>query len=245
MWCIQNEKALAEPVFAKESPKKTSTSTKAKKEASKKETKLTPVTLVAPEAIGSSSTALNITDSEYSASDEKRPKRDTHAPSKEIPAGNKRKGSAKWRNDPRLRFCQTIVKEFFKKSNAEFMFPFLVPVDWVTLKIPDYPKIIRNPMDVGTIKKKLDDDKYENASQFESDVRQIIWNCLTFNPPGTPVYLMGRRMEQLFESKWSERPAPPTPLPAPEVKVASESEVEGEEVDSSGKHHQEIAGVHD
>jgi len=117
------------------------------------------------------------------------------------------------------------------------MFPFLEAVDWVKLKIPDYPKIIRNPMDVGTIKKKLDEDKYENASQFESDVRQVVWNCFTFNPPGTPVYLMGRRMEQLFESKWSERPAPPTPLPAPEVEVASESEVEGEEVDSSGKYH--------
>jgi hypothetical protein len=38
--------------------------------------------------------------------------------------------------------------------------PFLEPVDWKALGIPDYPTIIKNPMDLGTISKKLKENKY-------------------------------------------------------------------------------------
>ncbi|KAG0043445.1 hypothetical protein BGZ83_011402 [Gryganskiella cystojenkinii] len=236
----ENEKAVVEPVpvVVKESPKKASSSSKPKKETlAKKEVKLTPVTLVSPESTAPSSSAQIIVDSDYAMAEEKRPKRDIHAPSKEIPTGSKKKGSARWKNDPQLRFCHTILKEFAKKSHAEFMFPFMEPVDWVKFAIPDYPKIIRIPMDVGTIKTKLETDKYEDASEFEDDVRQVLWNCFKFNPPGTPVHLMGQRMEALFNRKWAECPAPPTPPPVQEVAVVSESEFEEddeeEDVDSS------------
>lgn len=170
------------------------------------------------------------------ASEERRPKRDIHAPSKEIPTAIaiKKKGSAKWKGDPQLRYCQAILREFAKKANAEFMFPFMEPVDYVALNIPDYPKLIKNPMDLGTVKQKLEEDEYENAAQFEADVRLVLWNCFKFNPAGTPVHLMGRRMETLFNTKWAERPPPPTPPPVVEEPKQEESE---SEEDSSGKIH--------
>ncbi len=34
--------------------------------------------------------------------------------------------------------------------------PFRVPVDWKGLGLTDYPKIIKKPMDLGTIKKKIE-----------------------------------------------------------------------------------------
>ena len=37
-------------------------------------------------------------------------------------------------------------------------YDFLEPVDYVALNILDYPKIITQPMDLGTVKKKLDDN---------------------------------------------------------------------------------------
>jgi len=168
------------------------------------------------------------------ASEERRPKRDIHAPSKEMPTAIavKKKGSGKWRSDPQLRYCHSILREFSKKANAEFMFPFMERVDYVKLNIPDYPKLIKNPMDLGTIRQKLEEDEYDNAALFEADVRLVLQNCFKFNPAGTPVHAMGRRMESLFNEKWAERPAPPTPPPVVEEPAAESDE---DDFDSSGK----------
>ncbi|KAK3825664.1 MAG: Bromodomain-containing protein [Benniella sp.] len=162
--------------------------------------------------------------------DEKRPKRDVQAPSKDIQTGiaSKRRGTEMWKNDPQLRHCQSILREFSKKSNADFMFPFMQPVDWVALQIPDYPKIIKEPMDIGTIRQKLENDEYSKAAQFEKDVRKVVNNCLVFNPKGTPVYDYGLKLEKLFNSKWAQLP----PAPVEEVEVDSEDD-ESDEMDSS------------
>ncbi|KAI8361275.1 Bromodomain-containing protein [Mortierella sp. GBAus27b] len=186
---------------------------------------LTPVSASAPEY-----TTMDFTQSR-AASEERRPKRDIHAPSKEMPTAIvKKKGAGKWKSDPQLRYCHSILKEFSKKANAEFMFPFMEPVDYVKLNIPDYPKIIKNPMDIGTVRQKLEDDEYDNAALFEADVRLVLWNCFKFNPAGTPVHIMGRRMEKLFNDKWAERPAPPTPPPVVEEAAAgSDSEDSADE----------------
>ena len=38
---------------------------------------------------------------------------------------------------------------------------FTNPVDYVALNIPDYPNVVKNPMDFSTIKTKLKEHKYE------------------------------------------------------------------------------------
>ncbi|KAG9072717.1 hypothetical protein KI688_000493 [Linnemannia hyalina] len=233
---VVEPKMAPEPVVIKASPKKPSAPKPrkdvVKKEEKKQEVKLMPVQLVAP-----ASTAMTSMHQEHTRaeSEERRPKRDVQAPSKEIPiASSKRKGQGKWKSDPQLRHCQNILKEFAKKSNAEFMFPFLQPVDWKTFKLFSYPDIIKNPMDVSTIRAKLESDEYDNAEQFEADVRLMLNNCYTFNPPTDPVHQMGQRLQKLFEGKWAELPREPTPPPVEEVTIDSEEELEEEpDVDSS------------
>ncbi|KAG0289366.1 hypothetical protein BGZ98_003852 [Dissophora globulifera] len=223
-----NSKPVADLSSLKETVKKTPTTPKPKKESIKKEEikSSSPISISAPDEA-----AIDFHLSR-AASEERRPKRDIHAPSKEMPTAVsvKKKGSLKWKSDPQLRYCHSILRDFAKKSNAEFMFPFMEPVDYVKLNIPDYPKVIKNPMDLGTIRQKLEADEYDNAAMFEADVRLVLWNCFKFNPPETPVHAMGRRMEALFNEKWAERPAPPTPPRAVEEPVV---ESEEEEVDSS------------
>ena len=48
--------------------------------------------------------------------------------------------------------------------------PFLAPVDVVGLGIPDYLDVIKKPMDLGTIQKKLSDQEYKRIEYviFES-----------------------------------------------------------------------------
>lgn len=51
----------------------------------------------------------------------------------------------------------TLVKGMWKHQHG---WPFHLPVDTASLGLPDYFKIIKKPMDLGTIKKRLDNNYY-------------------------------------------------------------------------------------
>jgi hypothetical protein len=55
------------------------------------------------------------------------------------------------------------------------------PVDPIELNIPDYFTIIKNPMDLSTIKKKLYGGLYINFNEFDDDIKQIFYNCIIYN----------------------------------------------------------------
>jgi bromodomain-containing factor 1 len=57
-------------------------------------------------------------------------------------------------------------------------------VDPVALGIPDYPKIIKKPMDYGTIHTRLDRREYRTAEDCLNDILQVSRNAKMFNPPG-------------------------------------------------------------
>lgn len=56
----------------------------------------------------------------------------------------------------------------------EYAWPFLEPVDPVALDMDDYFKIVKKPMDLGTIKQKLKTNQYATTSDIATDVRQVI-----------------------------------------------------------------------
>jgi len=66
----------------------------------------------------------------------------------------------------------------------KFARPFSQPVDHVLLRIPDYPVIVKNPMDLGTIKNKLISGKYKVVNEFLDDVELVWSNCYLYNPIG-------------------------------------------------------------
>ncbi|KAL1916111.1 uncharacterized protein VTP21DRAFT_6115 [Calcarisporiella thermophila] len=141
-----------------------------------------------------------------------RPKREIHPPPpKDLPESPKRPRKA----DPQLRFCGTVLRELKKKQYAAINYPFLLPVDPIALGIPDYHKVIKEPMDLSTIERKLNSGEYRNATEFEGDVRLMFRNCYSYNPPSNPVHQMGQQLEEVFNRKWAEKPAPaPAPPPA-------------------------------
>ena len=47
--------------------------------------------------------------------------------------------------------------------------------------VPDYPKIVKNPMDLGTIHEKLKRNQYPSHLEFAADVRLVFSNCRLFN----------------------------------------------------------------
>ena len=80
-----------------------------------------------------------------------------------------------------------------------YSFPFLEPVDWKDLELDDYPLVIKNPIDLGTIKQKLDEKKYwADPTQFLRDLTLMFDNCYHYNEPTSDVSDMGYQLQKIF-----------------------------------------------
>jgi hypothetical protein len=111
-----------------------------------------------------------------------------------------------------------ILKALMKNKNA---WPFKDPVDPVALSIPDYFNVIKHPMDFGTIEKNLQQNKYETPYHFQSDMMLVFNNAMTYNHPGSTIYIWADQLREIFNSKWTKvnwgsRPANlPVPVQVP------------------------------
>eukprot|EP00245_Coleochaete_scutata_P001947 TRINITY_DN1244_c0_g1_i1.p1 TRINITY_DN1244_c0_g1~~TRINITY_DN1244_c0_g1_i1.p1 ORF type:complete len:945 (-),score=283.96 TRINITY_DN1244_c0_g1_i1:665-3499(-) len=114
-------------------------------------------------------------------------------------AGVKRKGDEKQHTGTILDDCYSIMTKMMQHKQA---FPFNEPVDPVKLNIPDYFKVIKDPMDFRTIKERLELNHYTGPEEFESDMRLVFSNCFLFNQRESDVYKMGEVMQKLFERHW-------------------------------------------
>jgi bromodomain-containing factor 1 len=129
-----------------------------------------------------------------------RPKRAIHAPKRDLLYSAKpKKKKFQWE----LKFCQEILDELHKPKYWAVASPFYFPVDPVALNIPTYHSVIKKPMDLSTVQTKLKAGQYENAKEFETDVRLMLKNCFKFNIPGDPTYIAGQKCEEVFNAKWA------------------------------------------
>uniref|UniRef100_A0ACD5ZZT7 Uncharacterized protein n=1 Tax=Avena sativa TaxID=4498 RepID=A0ACD5ZZT7_AVESA len=95
--------------------------------------------------------------------------------------------------------CQELLKNLMKHRSAG---PFVIPVDPVKLCIPDYFDIVKHPMDLGTVQKKLNAGMYPTPWEFAADVRLTFSNAILYNPVGNAVNIMAHTMSAVFEPRW-------------------------------------------
>ncbi|XP_057373680.1 bromodomain adjacent to zinc finger domain protein 2B-like [Daphnia carinata] len=95
--------------------------------------------------------------------------------------------------------CREILDQLEAHEEA---WPFLLPVN--TKQFPTYKKIIRSPMDLSTIRKKLNDGIYKTRDDFCADLQLMFVNCVTFNEDDSPVGKAGHSMKTFFDSRWAE-----------------------------------------
>ncbi|MBN3299808.1 bromodomain-containing protein 3 isoform X3 [Amia ocellicauda] len=117
-----------------------------------------------------------------------------------------------------LKYCDSILKEMLSKKHAAYAWPFYKPVDAEALELHDYHEIIKHPMDLSTVKKKMDGRDYQDAQGFAADIRLMFSNCYKYNPPDHEVVAMARKLQDVFEmrfAKMPDEPAEPTPPAAP------------------------------
>lgn len=74
------------------------------------------------------------------------------------------------------------------------------PVDPVALNLPTYFVKIKNPMDLGTVKTKLQRGEYRELESAVADIRLVFDNALLFNPAGNSVHEIAKLLKQEFEA---------------------------------------------
>uniref|UniRef100_A0A674DJV1 Bromodomain and WD repeat domain containing 1 n=1 Tax=Salmo trutta TaxID=8032 RepID=A0A674DJV1_SALTR len=93
--------------------------------------------------------------------------------------------------------CKRLMNYVFECEDSE---PFRKPVD--PTSYPDYLNIIDTPMDFGTVKGTLEEDRYENPMELCKDIRLIFANAKAFTPnKRSKIYSMTLRLSAFFEER--------------------------------------------
>ncbi|XP_061359791.1 transcription factor GTE10-like [Gastrolobium bilobum] len=98
-----------------------------------------------------------------------------------------------------MKQCETLLNHLM---SHQFGWVFNTPVDVVKLNIPDYFTVIKHPMDLGTVKRRITSGEYSNPMDFAADVRRTFSNAMTYNPPGNDVHIMAETLSKVFEKRW-------------------------------------------
>uniref|UniRef100_A0A3B3X6H5 Bromodomain containing 4 n=1 Tax=Poecilia mexicana TaxID=48701 RepID=A0A3B3X6H5_9TELE len=112
-----------------------------------------------------------------------------------------------------LGYCAGLVRDMLSKKHAAYAWPFYKPVDVDALGLHDYHDIIKHPMDLSTIKVKLETKQYRDPQEFAADVRLMFSNCYKYNPPDHEVVSMARKLQDVFEMRFAKMPDEPETKP--------------------------------
>jgi transcriptional activator SPT7 len=134
-----------------------------------------------------------------------------------------RKGRSKWASEDRVgqeelyEAAEKVLMEL--KARTDYVQPFLQRVS--KREAPDYYNVIKTPMDIGSMIKKLKQFAYKSKQEFVEDLHLIWNNCLKYNTsPELPI-----RRKALHMQKETNKLVPLIP----EITVRDRAEVEAEE----------------
>ncbi|XP_015734018.1 bromodomain-containing protein 2 isoform X2 [Coturnix japonica] len=138
-------------------------------------------------------------------------------PKKDLPDSQQHQTSKKGKLSEQLKYCNGILKELLSKKHAAYAWPFYKPVDASALGLHDYHEIIKHPMDLSTIKRKMENREYQDAQGFAADIRLMFSNCYKYNPPDHEVVAMARKLQDVFEFSYAKMPDEPQDASPPSV----------------------------
>lgn len=126
--------------------------------------------------------------------------------SKRLQHTQQRNSEQKGRLDGQLKYCNFILAELLDNEHA---WPFLEPVDAKLPGLRDYYKVIKHPMDMGTVKQRMDNWQYDGHEEFARDMRLIFTNCYKYHPPGHQLVAMATELQGIFELLYAKMPHEP------------------------------------
>lgn len=82
--------------------------------------------------------------------------------------------------------------------------PFRDPVNPESDGVPDYFEKVEKPMDLQTMRAKMDRHEYADENEFLADMNQIFNNCYTYWAKKSPMWQACERLQKTFEDKYSQ-----------------------------------------
>jgi len=99
------------------------------------------------------------------------------------------------------RKCDQLVKSLMKRSQGVH---FSRPVEWKKMGLLDYPKLIKEPMDLGTVSERIAKPYYQRLEHFVNDVRLVWKNAFIFNAPDSLYFKAAKTLSDVFEKRVEE-----------------------------------------
>ncbi|CAH1392729.1 unnamed protein product [Nezara viridula] len=90
---------------------------------------------------------------------------------------------------PLVSFLRRLLDLIRARDTGEI---FIEPVDQT--EVPDYSDVVKNPMDLSTMRTKIDTFQYNTLQEFENDFYLMINNCLAYNSKDTVFYRAALKM---------------------------------------------------
>lgn len=98
-----------------------------------------------------------------------------------------------------MKQCLTVLRKLMTHKHG---WVFNEPVDAEKMGLHDYHTVIKKPMDLGTVKKRLNMKQYPTPLEFADDIALTFTNAMTYNPVGHDVYKMAETLKGRFEEWW-------------------------------------------
>uniref|UniRef100_A0A3B4TC67 E3 ubiquitin-protein ligase TRIM33 n=1 Tax=Seriola dumerili TaxID=41447 RepID=A0A3B4TC67_SERDU len=143
--------------------------------------------------------------------------------------GRKTKGEQNMNPEDQRRCERLLLYIFCHELSVGFREP-------VPSSVPNYYKIIKQPMDLKKVKKKLQlrsSQYYQSTQEFVSDIRLVFKNCAKYNEVGSEMAISGKAVGLYFEEKLLEM-FPGQSFPeTPETEATEEKEKAEDDTDDS------------
>ena len=78
------------------------------------------------------------------------------------------------------------------------------PVDAEKLGVSDYYEVVKNPVDFGTIKQRLNTNHYHMAQEFIDDMLLVFDNCLLYNGDSSSIGRTCKKVRDEFKRLYEE-----------------------------------------
>jgi hypothetical protein len=106
-----------------------------------------------------------------------------------------------------LNYCRGMISRMLSGPGywTRLVGPFRNPVDPISDNVPNYFDVVKRPMDLRTIKGKMDRGEYTTAAEFEADVRLICQNCYEYWTENDKPFKDCLDFEDYFNKQWNAR----------------------------------------
>ncbi|KAH7479465.1 hypothetical protein PRNP1_008737 [Phytophthora ramorum] len=116
--------------------------------------------------------------------------------------------------------CLDVVEHFIKLDSCE---PFRERVNWEEWGLYDYLQVVKEPMDLGTIRSKLSKNEYKKPAEFARDMRLVWHNCKLYNQDGSDLYLLADELTKKFEDRVKTMKLDVGPVPKADKSIPAPS----------------------